>query len=87
MCEYNIQKIEPDLKSFLDILVRKELTGELNLNNIDIVAREINNDINQFIKNDDGTINKDKNDVIRELFAQTSKINNYYDSKYNYENK
>jgi hypothetical protein len=82
MAEYNIQKIEPDLKNFLDILVRKELTGELRHENYEDVARSINNEINIYIRNDDGSINEKKNDVIRELFAQASKLNNYHDSRY-----
>ena len=82
MAEYNIQKREPDLKDFLDILVHNELNEELRWDNIDDFAKKINNKVNIFIKNDDGSINKDKCDVIRELFAQASKLNNYYDSQY-----
>ena len=82
MAEYNIQKREPDLKDFLDILVHNELNEELRWDNIDDFAKEINNKVNIFIKNDDGSINKDRCDVIREVFAQASKLNNFYDSQY-----
>ena len=82
MSEYNIQKREPDLKDFLDMLVNYELNEELRWDNIDDFSKEINNKVNIFIKNDDGSINKDKCDIIRELFAQVSKLNNFYDSQY-----
>ena len=52
--------------------------GELKID----FSKEINNKVNIFIKNDDGSINKDKCNVIRELFAQASKLNNFYDSQY-----
>ena len=35
MAEYNIQKREPDLKDFLDMLVHHELNEELRWDNID----------------------------------------------------
>ena len=82
MSEYNIQKREPDLKDFLDMLVHHELNEELRWDNIDDFSKEINNKVNIFIKNDDGSINKDKCDIICELFAQASKLNNHYDSQY-----
>ena len=82
MAEYNIQKRDPDLKGFLDILVHNELNEELRWDNIDDFAKKINNKVNIFIKNDDGSINKDKCDVIRQLFAQASLLNNRYDSQY-----
>ena len=82
MAEYSIQKIEPDLKTFLDILVRKELVDELRWDNIDDIARTINNEINIFIHNDDGSINNANTDIIRELFSKASKLNNYHDSCY-----
>ena len=82
MAEYNIQKREPDLKDFLDMLVHHELNEELRWDNINEFSKEINEKVNIFIKNDDGSINKDKCDVIRELFAQASKLNNFYDSQY-----
>ena len=82
MAEYNIQKREPDLKDFLDMLVHHELNEELRWDNIEEFSKEINNKVNIFIKNDDGIINKDKCDIIRELFSQASKLSNHYDSQY-----
>ena len=64
------------------MLVHHELNEELRWDNIDDFSKEINNKVNIFIKNDDESINKDKCDIIRELFAQASKLNNYYDSQY-----
>ena len=64
------------------MLVHHELNEELRWDNIDDFSKEINNKVNIFIKNDDGSINKDKCDIIRELFAQANKLNNFYDSQY-----
>ncbi len=84
MTEYNIERKPADLKDALDFLVHRRLTQELNDSNesINEHSYRIIQMFNDLCKNDDGSINKNNQDAIREIMKNASQLNEYHDSRY-----
>ena len=84
MAEYNIEKKAPDLKDALDYLVHNRLTEELydNEESIKDFSYRIRSMFNQMCKNNDGSINRDNEDAIRNLMTQAAQLNEMHDKKY-----